>query len=66
MFYTQNSLRDFDIDYRKISRLINGLNPHNAHSHVGISTQMVTLCNLIITKPLSIIYCLQLGVFPDE
>ena len=68
IFYTQNRLRDFDIDCSKISKLINGLSPHKAHDHDGIYIRMVKLCNLTITKPLSIIYkyCLQQGVFPDE
>ena len=69
IFYTQNRLRDFDIDSGKISKLINGLNPHKAHGHNGISLRMVKLCNLTtITKPLSVVYksCLQQGVFPDE
>ena len=69
IFYTQNRLRDFDIDSGKISKLINGLNPHKAHGHNGISLRMVKLCNLTkITKPLSIVNksCLQQGVFPDE
>ena len=68
IFYTQNRLRDFDIDCGKILKLINGLNPHKAHGHDGVSIRMVKLCNLIITKPLSIIYktCLQQEVFPDD
>ena len=68
IFYTQNRLRGFDIDCVKISKLINGLNKHKAHGHDGISIRMVKLCNLTITKPLSIIYknCLQQEVFPDE
>ena len=68
IFYTQNRLRDFDIDCGKILKLINGLNPHKAHGHDGISIQMVKLCNLTITKPLSVKYknCLQQDVFPDE
>ena len=67
IFYTQNRLMDFD-DCGKILKLINGLNPHKAHGHDGISTRMVKLSNLIITKPLSIIYknCLQQVVFPDD
>ena len=66
LFYTQNRLRDFDFDCGKILKLINGLNPHKAHGHDGISIRMVKLCNLTITKPLSSIYknCLQQGVFP--
>ena len=66
IFYTQNRLRDFDIDCGKISKLINSLNPHKAHGHDGISIQMVKLCYLTITEPLWIIYknCLQQGVFP--
>ena len=56
IFYTQNRLRDFDIDCGKIFKLINGLNPHKAHGHDGISIRMVKLCNLTITKPLSVIY----------
>ena len=65
----RNRLRDFDIDCRKILKLINGLNPQKAHGHDGISIRMAKLCNLTITKPpLSIIYknCLQQGVFPDD
>ena len=48
--------------------MINGLKPHKAHGHDGISIRMVKLCNLTITKLLSIIYknCLQQGVFPDD
>ena len=67
IFYTQNRLTDFD-DCGKILKLINRLNPHKAHGHDGISIRMVKLCNLIVTKPLSIIYknCLQQGVFPDD
>ena len=45
IFYTQNRLRDLDIDCWKVLRLINGLNPHKAHSHDGISIRMVKLCN---------------------
>ena len=56
LFYTQNRLRNFDTDCGKISKLINGLNPHKTHGHDGISIRMVKLCNLTITKPLSIIY----------
>ena len=68
IFYTQNRLRDFNIDYGKISKLINGLNPHKAHGHDEIYIRMVKSCNLTITKSLSIIYknCLQERVFPDE
>ena len=50
IFYTQNRLRNFDIDCWEILKLINGLNPHKAHGHDGISIRMVKLCNLIITK----------------
>ena len=68
VFYTQNRLRDFDIDCGKISKLMNGLSPHKAHGHDGISIRMVKLHNLTITKSLSIMYknCLQQGVFLDE
>ena len=55
IFYTQSRQRNLDIDCGKISRLINGLNPYKAHGHDGISIRMVKLCNLTITKPLSII-----------
>ena len=37
IFYTQNRLRDFDIDNGKILKLNNGLNPHKARAHDGIS-----------------------------
>ena len=68
IFYTQNRLRDFNIECGKISKLINGLNSQKVHGHDGISRLMVKLCNLDITKPLSIRYknCLQQGVLPDE
>ena len=68
IFNTPYKLRDFDTDCGKILKLINGLNPHKAHGHDGISIRMVKLCNLTITKPLSIIYknCLQQGLFPDD
>ena len=68
IFYTKNRLRDFDIDYGKFLKLINGPNPHKTHGHDGISLRMLKLCNLTITKPLLIIYknCLQRGVFPDD
>ena len=48
-----------------MSKLFNGLNPHKAHGHDGISLPMVKLCNFTITKPLSVIYknCLKQGVF---
>ena len=49
-------MRDFDIDCGKTLTLINGLNPHKAHGHDGISIRMVKLYNLTITKLLSIIY----------
>ena len=55
IFYTQNKLKDFDIDCGKILKLIIGLNPQKAHGHNGIPTPMVKLCNLKITEPLSII-----------
>ena len=56
IFYTQNRLSDFDIDCGKILKLINELNPNKARGHDGVSIQMLKLCNLTITKPLSIIY----------
>ena len=61
IFYTQNRRRDSDIDFGKSLNLINELNPNKAYGHDGISTQMLKLCNLPITKTLSIIYknCLQ-------
>ena len=68
IFYIQNRLTDFDMDFGKILQLINRLNSHKAHGHDRISIQMVKLCNVTITKSLSIIYknCLQQGVFPKE
>ena len=68
LFYTQNRLKDFDIDCGKILKLIIGLNLHKARGHNGISIRIVKLCNLTITKPLSIMYknCLQQGVFRDD
>ena len=51
IFYTQNRLRGFAIDCGKTLKLINVLNRRKAHGHDGISTQMVKLCNLKITKP---------------
>ena len=65
IFYTKNSLRYFDSYCRKILKLLNGLNPHKANGHDGISLRMLKLCNLTITKPLLIIYqnFLQQGVF---
>ena len=68
IFYIQNRLTDFDMDFGKILQLINRLNSHKAHGHDRISIQMVKLCNVTITKSLSIIYknCLQQGVFPNE
>ena len=65
---THNTLSNFDIDCGKVLKLINGLHPHKAHGHDGISIRMLKLCNLAITKPMSIIYknCLQGGVFPDN
>ena len=70
ILYTQNThstLSNFDIDCGKVLKLINGLHPHKAHGHDGISIRMLKLCNLTITKPMSIIYknYLQGGVFPD-
>ena len=41
IFYTQNRLKDFDIDCGKILKLINGLNPLKAQGHDGISIRMV-------------------------
>ena len=68
VFYIQNRLRGFDTNCGKILKLINGLNPHKAHRHDGISIRMLKLFNLTIPKPLSVIYknCLQQGVFPDD
>ena len=68
IFYTQSRLRNFDIDCRKILKLINGLNQLRNHGHDGISIRMLKLCNLTITKPLSNIYknCPQQGVFPGD
>ena len=68
MFYTQNRLRNFNIDCGKILKLINGLNPRQAHDHDGISIRMVKLRNLTINKSLSVIYkkFLRQGVSPDD
>ena len=37
ILYTQNRLRDFDIDCGKTLKLINELNPHKVHGHDEIS-----------------------------
>ena len=68
IFYTQNRLRDFDNGCGKILKLINRLNPHKAHGHDGVPLRILKLCNLTITKHLSIICknCLQRRVFPDD
>ena len=68
IFFTQNRQKGFDIDCGENLKLINGLNPHKANGHEGISIRMVKLCNLTITKPLSVIYknCLQQRVFLDN
>ena len=55
IFNTQNRLRYFDTDSAKILKLLNGLNPHQPHSHDGNSIPMLKLCNLTITKLLSVI-----------
>ena len=57
---------------KQIKFVLEGESPtldlHKTHGHYGISIRMVRLCNLTITKPLSIIYkrCLQQEVFQDE
>ena len=55
-FFVQQCYPDIDIDCGKMLKLINGLNSHKTHGHDGVSIRMVKLCNLTITKPLSIIY----------
>ena len=46
IFYTENRLRDFDVDCGEILRLVNGLNPHKALGHYRISTRKFKLRNL--------------------
>ena len=36
-------MNDFGIDCGKVSKLINGLNPHKAHGHDEISIRIVKL-----------------------
>ena len=55
IFYAQNRLTDFDIHCGKILKLTNGLNPHKAHGHDGISIRMLKLSNLIIIAPVNYI-----------
>ena len=50
IFYTQNRLTGFDIDCGGVLKLINGLNPHKAHGHDGISIRMLKLCNLTLIR----------------
>ena len=52
IFYSQNRPTDFHIDGGRILKSINGLNPHKAHGHDGLSKRMVKLCNLAMTKSL--------------
>ena len=54
-------MKDFDIECGKILKLINGLNPHKAHGHDGISIRMVKLCNLTTTRPQLCQLCIKLA-----
>ena len=65
--YTHNRLRGFNIDSRKILKLIDGLNPSKAHGHNGIFIRVMKLFSSAVTRSLSIIFqkYLKQGVFPD-
>ena len=60
--------KDFNIDCRKILKLIDALNPNKSHGCGDISIRMWKLCYLAVTKPVSIIIpkCHTQNVVPDD
>ena len=65
---TDSSLSSFHFTKDDILRIINNLDPNEAHGHDEISIRMLKICGDSICRPLSIIFktCLRTGIFPLE
>ena len=65
---TDSSLSSFHFTKDGILRIINNLDPNEAHGHDEISIRMLKICGDSICRPLSIIFktCLRTGIFPLE
>ena len=57
-----------DFEYQDILKIIRALDINKAHGYDNISIGMIKICDSIIAKPLSIIFCdsLNSGIFPDN
>ena len=57
-----------DFAYQDILKIIRTLDINKAHGYDNISIGMIKICDSIIAKPLSIIFCdsLNSGMFPDN
>ena len=65
---TATMLSDITIDTDTIIKLIRSLDPNKAHGCYGISTRMLKLCAMSISKPLNILFsnCVINVCFPNE
>ena len=65
---TNKSLDSVNFTTNDISKILNNLDPINAHSHDILSIRTIKLCGNSICKPVSIIFidCLKEGKFPSD
>ena len=66
IFVTNERLSSIVFDDKDIIKIIRALNINKSHDHDDISIRMIKICDLVLVKPLSIIFnnCIRTGTFP--
>ena len=66
-YIADSELSSFQFDYKEILKIIRSLDINKAHGHDDISIRMLKICDLAITKPLSITFrnCINNSTFLD-
>ena len=68
IYLTEKRLSKIRSTEDDIAKIIQNLDPNNAHDHDQISIRMLKFCSKTICKPLEYIFCecLNTGLFPIE
>ena len=53
---TQSRLQSIDFSFGEISNMISSLDVNKAHVHDDISIRMITVCDSLLVRPLSILF----------
>ena len=67
-YLTNNRFSSVSFSQDDIPKIIQNLDPNEAHGHDNISIRMLEICGSSIYKPLEMIFkqCIETSVFPPE